>query len=232
MAIRKAKTAKKTAARKAPAKAKKSAAKPKAKAAARKAPAKKPAAKKVAAKKPTVKNTAAKKPAVKKSPAKKTAPKAAPKRRVTASLQPLAPKLLDAVVSLDSKITGRSRRGFFEKRLNAATAEPRAFIQIGAMVDGKIAGFVFAHLLDGEFGGKAPVAVLDAIGVDPAKRGYGIARSLMAALDQAARNRGVREMVTQADWNENELVRFIDAAGFSLAPRLVLERSTQDRADF
>jgi ribosomal protein S18 acetylase RimI-like enzyme len=139
---------------------------------------------------------------------------------------------LDRVAELDRRLTGQPRHDFYRKRLAAQNAEPSAFITVAAFSADTLAGFVFAHVLDGEFGGTAPIAVLDAIGVDPDCRGAGIGRMLMAEMDKAMRARGAREVVTQADISEHGMVRFFGAAGFGLAPRLVLERATVGGLDF
>ncbi|MGE5504815.1 MAG: N-acetyltransferase family protein [Actinomycetota bacterium] len=132
---------------------------------------------------------------------------------------------LDRVVELDRRLTGTARRTFHEKRLKAAQANPDSFVAV-AVGDGALSGYAFAHILDGEFGGVAPVGVVDALGVDPDQRGRGHARALMAGLEAAMVKRGVREVVTQADWTEHGMVGFFQSAGFALAPRLVLERGT------
>lgn len=139
---------------------------------------------------------------------------------------------LDQVAELDRRLTGHPRNDFYRKRLAAQGDEPTAFISLAAFSGDSLAGFAFAHLLDGEFGGSAPVAVLDAIGVDPNCRRAGVGRLLMADLDKAMRQRGVREVVTQADVTEHDMVRFFTAAGFALAPRLVLERATAGGLEF
>ena len=145
-------------------------------------------------------------------------------------LRPLAAEDLETVVEIDRRITGTSRRGFYEKRLAAAIREPKAFFAVAAIEGGAVAGFVFAHLQDGEFGNNAPIAVLDSVGVIPEARGRGVARALMAGLEDTLKARNVTEIQTEAGWAEHDLVEFFAAAGFDLAPRLVLERGTA--ADF
>jgi GNAT superfamily N-acetyltransferase len=149
-----------------------------------------------------------------------------------AKVRPLGPADIDRVVEIDQKITGHSRRGFYDKRFAIATRESSSFIGLAAEADGQIKGFVLTHILDGEFGGKDPVAVLDALGVDPRARGAGIARTLMSALDKALKDRGVKELQTQAQLSDYDLVGFFTAAGFDLAPRLTLERETSKQVDF
>lgn len=134
---------------------------------------------------------------------------------------------LDDVVATDRAASGESRRGFYEKRFAAMRRDPHAFVALGADRDGALLGFAFAQILDGEFGGAHPVAMLDAIAVAPAARHAGIGRRLLAELEPILRGRGVRELRSQAGWSERELLRFLADSGFALAPRLVLERPTR-----
>ncbi|GAA0291932.1 GNAT family N-acetyltransferase [Rhodovulum strictum] len=138
------------------------------------------------------------------------------------AVRPVQPPDLDAAIALDRQVTGLSRRGFFVKRHASLGADPGRFAWLVAERDGSLAGFVSAHLQEGEFGGTARAAVIDAIATDPAQRGTGIGRALMDALEADLRARGVTEIRSEADWTDREMVRFFAASGFALAPQLVL----------
>lgn len=137
----------------------------------------------------------------------------------------LAAEDLEAVIAIDRAITGRSRRGFFDKRLAAARRDPKSFIALGIDHDHRLTGFALAHMLDGEFGGQHPVAALDAIGVAPSAQSHGIGHALIERLAQMARARGARELRTQANWTDHALLHFFASAGFQLAPRTILTRA-------
>lgn len=141
------------------------------------------------------------------------------------SVRRLRPDDLERTIAIDRAHTGRLRRRFFEKRLDAARKHPEDFIHVGATRDGALVGFAFARVREGEFGRDEPSAALDLLGVDPAAEKQGVGRALMQALKQAMRDKGVRKLHSQADWTEHDLLRFFDVTGFKLAPRLVLERS-------
>ncbi len=145
-------------------------------------------------------------------------------------LRALRPADLDAVVEIDRRITGRSRRIFFERRLKAALADPAGFIVVAVEAEdadtGTCTGFAIARLQNGEFGDDRRVAVLDVIGVDPARHGAGIGTLLLEGVTAGMKRCDVGELRTQVDWRDQELIRFFAAAGFGLAPRQVLERAT------
>jgi len=144
----------------------------------------------------------------------------------------LAAADLDAVINIDSVHAGRNRRHFFEKRFAAAAAHPDDFLHIGIVSSrGRLCGFAIARILRGEYGHKDAVAVLDAIGVDADSRDRGIGQSLTEELIEALRRRDVRAIHSQASWTNFDLLHFFDAAGFTLAPRVALERPVSELRD-
>lgn len=148
----------------------------------------------------------------------------------TAPVRPLAAGDLERVIGIDAAVTGRQRRGFFEKRLEAALANPKGFIYTGHDAGPGLDGFLMCRLLGGEFGGTAPVAVLDAMAVAPERQGRGVGRALLDAALEVLRHKGIGEIWSQADWRSASLLRFFAAAGFLLAPRYILERDADARA--
>ena len=138
--------------------------------------------------------------------------------------RPLRADDIERVIAIDRAHSGHSRRRFFEKRLAAANAQPEDFIHVGVVQDGALCGYAIARVLRGEFGHKQAVAVLDAIGVDAGSRERGVGQALMAELNAMMLRQDVRALQSQAEWTNQDLMRFFAAAGFQLAPRLTLQR--------
>ena len=114
------------------------------------------------------------------------------------NLGSLEPADLESVVEIDRRITGRSRRVFFEKRVQAALADPSGFIAVAVESGGVLSGFAIGRLQNGEFGDDRRVAVPDALRVET-----------------------VRTTVT---WNNFALLGFLSRSGFTPAQQLVLGR--------
>lgn len=133
---------------------------------------------------------------------------------------------LEQVIALDRDYSARSRRGYFEKRMEAMRQEPQAFIGLVADDGARVVGFVLARVLEGEFGGEESVAVLDALAVASDAQRRGLGGDLLQALISEVRSRGGRALRTQVHWSQSDILRFFQSAGLSLAPRWVLERST------
>jgi GNAT superfamily N-acetyltransferase len=135
---------------------------------------------------------------------------------------------LERIVAIDRAHTGHARRRFFEKRFACSAADPDDFVQIGMMRDGSLRGFALARLVRGEFGRKGVTAVLDVVGVEPESQDQGVGQALIERLVEIMHEKGVRSLHSQASWTGTELLRFFDAAGFRLSPRLLLDRSVAD----
>jgi GNAT superfamily N-acetyltransferase len=141
------------------------------------------------------------------------------------AIRPATAADLESVIALDRRMTGVSRRGFFEKRSASMTRDPDRFTWLVAESDGQLAGFVSTHVQEGEFGSTGRTSVIDAIATDPDRRGQGVGRALMKALEDELRACGVAAVRSEADWTDRKMVAFFAAAGFALAPQLILQRS-------
>jgi N-acetylglutamate synthase-like GNAT family acetyltransferase len=142
-----------------------------------------------------------------------------------ASVRPLCSEDLDRMVVIDQAHTGNSRRRFLSRRLESALQRPGSCIHVGLEHDGVLAGFALARVLQGEFGHSDPSAALDLIGVAPDEEEHGHGRTLLDALLATAKRAGVTRLQSEADWTNLSLLGFFDATGFTLASRVVLERS-------
>ena len=141
------------------------------------------------------------------------------------NVRPLRSTDLECVIAIDSAHVGAPRRRFFEKRLDHAEQHREDFVHVGVARDGVLVGFAFARILRGEFGHEQAMATLDAFGGERSSQDRGVGRALMDGLTEVMRRKGVQSLQSQADWTNHTLLRFFDASGFGLAPRLVLERS-------
>lgn len=165
--------------------------------------------------------------AKKKSP---SAPAAKKSRLLTpaAKTRPLAPADLDAVVAIDATLMGRTRRAYFERRLNAALRQPKLHLQFAAEVDGQLAGYALGRVLEGEFGRTQPGLRLEVISVARGAQGRGIGWALHAALEAAARKRGLAELRSATPWRDTTMLRFLAATGYAIDSALVLDSALRD----
>jgi len=137
--------------------------------------------------------------------------------------RPLTAGDLDAVVSIDTAVNGRARRGYHERRLAAAKRAPALHAQYAVEEGGRFTGYVLGKVLEGEFGRTQPAVRLEVIAVSPDSQGHGDGVALCEALEAEARRRGIRELRTGASWRDSRMLRFLDHAGWSLGSNHVVD---------
>ena len=94
----------------------------------------------------------------------------------------------------------------------------------GAEVDGKLQGFVLADIRPWEFGNRAHVGWIIALGVHPDAQGNGLGKKLgERVLDQFQRL-GVTRIQTLVGPKTKELEGYFKALGFDVSPTHVLVR--------
>lgn len=141
----------------------------------------------------------------------------------TTSVRALAPADLAGVVAIDASIQGRSRRGYIERRLQAALREPALHAQFAAIDERGIAGYLLARVLAGEFGEGERKLRIELVGTRAELRGHGIGTRLFDALSTWSGRHAISAMRTQASWRDRRMLAWLDRRGFSLAPAQVLE---------
>lgn len=139
------------------------------------------------------------------------------------AIRPLLRQDLDAVVAIDAAVGGHTRRGYFERRLDAALREPKLHAQFAATGEKGLAGYVLGRVLEGEFGRHDAGLRLEVVGVRRDAQGQGIGASLFDALGDYGRRHGIAEVRTTAAWNNHRMVRWLDVMGFTLAPNHVVD---------
>lgn len=153
---------------------------------------------------------------------------AAQRARSGGETRPLAAHDFAAVVAIDAALGGGSRRAYFERRLAAAQRDPERHLQFAVDHGGTLAGFMLGRALEGEFGRSEPELRLEAFGVRASAQRRGLGGALGAAFEAEARRRGLAAIRTLAGWRQHELLRFLDRAGFCLAPSHVLDCALAD----
>ncbi|MFO1078465.1 MAG: GNAT family N-acetyltransferase [Planctomycetota bacterium] len=143
----------------------------------------------------------------------------------TVVVRNLRPRDLDAVILLDSKITGRKRTEYFKTKLAQALADTGIVVSLAAEVDGQFVGFLLARVYYGEFGATEQTAVLDTIGVNPNMRGQGVGTALMSQLRQNLLALGIGALQTEVSWDDLDLMGFFQRTGFRPASRICLDLS-------
>lgn len=147
--------------------------------------------------------------------------------RDTADVRLLTAKDLDAIVRIDTHITGRDRRAYMQHALDEALRETGVRISLAARVGGSaaggagnLAGFVMARADLGDFGRTEPVAVIDTLGVAPEYAHQGIGHALLSQLFLNLGALRIERVETVVDRRAFDLLGFFYDVGFAPGQRL------------
>jgi predicted N-acetyltransferase YhbS len=144
------------------------------------------------------------------------------------TIRALTPDDLASVVAIDAAIEGRSRRNYVERRLAAALREPALHAQFAACDAKGVAGYILARVLEGEFGRSERGLRLEMIGVREDARGHGGGARLFRVLADWASRHDIREVRTSAGWRDAQMLGWLDAMGFVLAPGVILGATVEE----
>ncbi len=134
-------------------------------------------------------------------------------------------KDIAALTVIDRRITGRDRTRYFEQKLSEAMNESDVRVSLVAELEGMPVGFIMARVDLGEFDRTEPSAVMDTIGVDPDFRGRGVGHALLSQLFVNLGTLRVERILTEVDWSDHNLMRFLDDCGFHPSPQLCFNLS-------
>jgi len=132
---------------------------------------------------------------------------------------------LDAIVAIDERVLGESRRNYWEKKLELMNNKASQ-ISLVAEIEREVVGFILGDISGWEFGVPETIGWIDTIGIEPAFQKKGLATALARELIQNLRSFGVKTIYTLVSWNDWDLLQFFHAMGFSRGDMINLELKT------
>ncbi|MDE2376073.1 GNAT family N-acetyltransferase [Bradyrhizobium sp.] len=153
------------------------------------------------------------------------APDFGPLARDRIPVRSMAAGDLAALVEIDSRITGRERTGYFERKLVDALTDSGVRVSLVAELDGVAVGFIMARVDLGEFGRVETTAVLDTIGVHPDYQSRGVGHALLSQLLMNLGTLRVENLRTEVDWRDRDLLAYLDSCGFRPSQQLCFDRA-------
>jgi len=144
--------------------------------------------------------------------------------RTDVVVRPLEPSDVDAIVAIDEKLSSQTRKDYWRRRLEIASLRP-PWMSVVAETDGRLVGFLFGWVGESEFGIAQPTGWVDLIGVDPAYRGRGVARTLLDRFVESGRElRALGRVATLIDLGQVDIREFFLRQGFQPGRMVQLER--------
>ena len=133
---------------------------------------------------------------------------------------------LDAIVSIEERVTGIARRSYWEKRIEISEAIRPHWASLVAESDNRVVGFLLGRAGELEFGLPGTVAWIEIIGVHPAYRKRGIARALLEQFTSSAEDHGVKTIFTLVAREELDIKNFFSRLGFAQGEMLHFQKQT------
>lgn len=131
---------------------------------------------------------------------------------------------LDALVRIDEKLSGQTRKEYWRQRLEMASLRP-PWMSLVAETDGRVVGFLFGWVGESEFGVAQPTGWVDLIGVDPPYRGRRVAHALLERFTITGRElRAIGTVATLIDLGQADVREFFTREGFHHGPMIHMER--------
>jgi len=97
-------------------------------------------------------------------------------------------------------------------------------MNLGAEIDGKLVGFVFAETRLWEFGRGEKTGWIKVLGIDPEYQERGIGRKLGETLLSHFERKNVKKVRTLVDWYAGDLISFFKSLGFNMLNMIPLEK--------
>jgi GNAT superfamily N-acetyltransferase len=142
-------------------------------------------------------------------------------------IRAIEPGDIDAVVRIDEKLTGQTRKHYWRTRFDIAALRP-PWMSCVAEHDGRVVGFLFGWVGESEFGIAQRTGWVDLIGVDPAYRHRGIARALLQRfIDAGLELRALGKVATLVNLEQADVRKFFGREGFHHGSMVQLERTLE-----
>lgn len=147
--------------------------------------------------------------------------------RSAINVRPVEMADLDAIVRVDEKLSGQTRKDYWQQRLEIAVLRP-PWMSLVAETDGRLVGFLFGWVGESEFGVARRTGWVDLIGVAPPYRGRGVAHALLRRFVDSGRElRAIERIGTLIDLGQAEVREFFTREGFHHGPMIHMEQSIE-----
>lgn len=137
---------------------------------------------------------------------------------------------IDEILKIEEKLEKERVRPSAERMENFKEAalyhldQGDPLMNLGAEIDGRLVGFIFAETRLWEFGRGEKTGWIKVLGVDPEYQGRGIGRKLGETLLGHFRRKNIEKVRTLVDWFEGDLISYFKSLGFDILNMIPLEK--------
>lgn len=148
----------------------------------------------------------------------------------TAIVRILKMEDLEEILQIEKKIEkahdleSKERMEYLKETAVYHLQQGEPLMNLGAEVDGKLVGFVFAEIRLWEFGRGEKTGWIKVIGVDPEYQGRGVGQKLGETLLDHFRRKKIKKVRTLVDWYTGDLISYFKSLGFNILNMIPLEK--------
>ncbi len=138
-------------------------------------------------------------------------------------IRTLTKKDVESILDIDSKITGAHRTSLDSEKIDYYLRNP--LVCWGAETRGKLIGFMLGDVRGWEFGASES-GWIEIMGVDPAFQRRGVGRSMLNAMLDELKKKGVKTVRVVARWYD-PILNFFRAEGFQHGELLSVQKDLE-----
>jgi len=141
---------------------------------------------------------------------------------------------LDDILQIEEKIEkGQNlekpeRMEYLEETATYHLQHGEPLLNLGAEIDGKLVGFIFAEIRLWEFGRGEKTGWIKVLGIDPEYQGRGIGCKLGETLLGHFKRKNIKKVRTLVDWYEGNLISYFKSLGFDILNMIPLEKELKE----
>ena len=122
---------------------------------------------------------------------------------------------IETVVRIQEAIIQRKVSEEWRNLLKLNLSKPEG-IDLVAVIDGEVVGFMHAQVRRGDFGLEKS-GWIEMFGVAPKVMGEGVGRALATTAMQELAKRGIKDIYTAVRWDSGDILAFFKKIGFNLS---------------
>lgn len=151
----------------------------------------------------------------------------------TTTIRLLSMDDLEDIVRIEEKIEkernleGKERLEYLRETATYHLQHGDPLMNLGAEIDGKLVGFIFAETRLWEFGRGEKTGWIKVLGVDPEYQGRGIGRKMGEMLLSHFKRKDIKKVRTLVEWHEGNLISYFKSLGFDMLNMIPLEKELE-----
>jgi GNAT superfamily N-acetyltransferase/biotin operon repressor len=141
---------------------------------------------------------------------------------------------LDDILQIEERIEKEQnlekskRMEYLEETATYHLQHGEPLMNLGAEIDGRLVGFIFAEIRLWEFGRGEKTGWIKVLGIDPEFQGRGIGRKLGETLLGHFKRKNIKKIRTLVDWYEGNLISYFRSLGFDILNMIPLEKELKE----